>query len=119
MFKFKEKKIDKVKEMLEERILEIEGFLETVDPSTEEYAKASNTLEKLYKLRIEENKNDKDGKDRWINRFITLFIELVGIVLPLGFYAVWMKRGLKFEETGSFTSQTFRGLISNFKPKRK
>ena len=43
-------------------------------------------------------------------------VQALGIVLPLSFYAVWMKRGLQFEETGSFTSKTFQGLTKFFKP---
>lgn len=43
-------------------------------------------------------------------------VEIAGIVIPIVFYGVWMKRGLKFEEEGCFTSATFKGLIGKFKP---
>ena len=35
------------------------------------------------------------------------------------FYAAWMKRGFKFEENGTYTSTTFRGLFNRFKPTKK
>jgi hypothetical protein len=45
-----------------------------------------------------------------------LGIEIIGIGLPLIFYASWMRRGFKFEETGTYTSTTFKGLFNRFKP---
>ena len=54
-------------------------------------------------------------KDRWI-RVGTAAAELV---IPLIFYGVWMRRGFKFEETGAYTSTTFRGLFNRFKPTKK
>ena len=53
------------------------------------------------------------------DRYIRLGLEAAGIILPLAFYAVWMKKGFKFEETGIYTSTTFRGLFNRFKPTKK
>lgn len=53
------------------------------------------------------------------DRYFRLGIGVAEIVLPLIFYATWMKRGFKFEETGTFTSTTFRGLFNRFKPTGK
>lgn len=50
------------------------------------------------------------------DRYFKAGLEAAGIILPLMFYATWMKRGLKFEETGTFTSTTFRGLFNRFRP---
>ena len=58
---------------------------------------------------------EKQSKDNYLK----MGIEVAGMVLPLIFYASWMKKGLKFEETGAFTSTTFKGLISKFKPTSK
>ncbi|GHV47368.1 hypothetical protein FACS189499_04750 [Clostridia bacterium] len=52
-------------------------------------------------------------------RYFRVGVEAAGIILPLIFYAFWMKRGFKFEETGTFTSTTFRGLFGRFKPTKK
>ena len=43
-------------------------------------------------------------------------IEVLGILVPIGFYSRWMKRGFEFEETGTYTSATFKGLFGKFKP---
>ena len=64
---------------------------------------------------IEREKLAEQVKDRYFR------VAMTGaeIVLPLVFYAKWMKQGFKFEETGAYTSTTFRGLINRFKPTRK
>lgn len=53
------------------------------------------------------------------DRYFRLGIGVAEIVLPLIFYATWMKRGFKFEETGTYTSTTFRGLFNRFRPTKK
>ena len=50
------------------------------------------------------------------DRYFKLGIAAAEIVLPLIFYATWMRKGFKFEETGTFTSTTFRGLFNRFRP---
>lgn len=53
------------------------------------------------------------------DRYFRLGIAAAEIILPLVFYAAWMKRGFKFEENGTYTSTTFRGLFNRFKPTKK
>ena len=57
--------------------------------------------------------------DQVLDRYVKIGVATAELVLPLVFYGVWMKRGLKFEETGTFTSQTFKNLFNRFKPTRK
>jgi hypothetical protein len=128
---------EKIESLLTDEIVrEIEG-LASMNPSTDEYAEAVESLVKLYKLRIEELrcKNERDDmicdcldhiddtniKKKQLSfekmdRFFKLGVDLAGIILPLAFYAVWMKRGFKFEETGTYTSGTFKNLFNRFKP---
>lgn len=40
------------------------------------------------------------------------------VVGPLVFYSIWMDRGFRFEEEGTYTSQTFKGLTNKFSPTR-
>ena len=47
---------------------------------------------------------------------IRIGVDVLGVVLPIMFYSKWMVEGLNFETTGTFTSQTFKGLIGKFKP---
>ena len=114
---------DGIKEKLDKEIERELDEMYLAHPNEEGYSAATERLETLYKLKIDEAKAESEvlttnqqlaesKKDRWIK----LGVEVAGIVLPLGFYGIWMGRGLKFEQTGSFTSTTFRGLINRFRP---
>lgn len=50
--------------------------------------------------------------DRWIK----VGSEVVKVAVPIIFYSIWMKKGFEFEETGTYTSNTFRNLFGKFKP---
>lgn len=89
--------------------------------------------EKLYRREMDEqheqNELDKQAREEQFkkdqlaeqikDRYFKLGIGVAEIVLPLIFYATWMKRGFKFEETGTYTSTTFRGLFNRFRPTKK
>ncbi len=116
--------------LLEEAIKSAFEYLQTLDPGSDEYTAAVENLNKLYKQKLEEDKNDIEWednknrresddnyrraqmkemvKDRWFKA------ALAGS--ELAFYATWMVLGLNFEKTGSFLTQTFRNFISRFKP---
>ena len=71
--------------------------------------------------KIEVQTDDKAYKEVLVKRemlqtFVKGGIEVLGVVAPIMFYSAWMKRGLRFEETGTYTSQTFKGLFGKFKP---
>lgn len=53
--------------------------------------------------------------ERNIDKAARYAIDAAGIVVPVVFYNTWMKRGFKFEETGTFTSTTFRNMINKFR----
>ena len=63
--------------------------------------------------------SEKEFRERKIDRWIKIGTTVLEITLPLMFYAHWMRKGFKFEETGTFTSTTFRGLFSHFKPTKR
>ena len=48
-------------------------------------------------------------------KLIDLGVKAAGIILPIIFYGSWVKKGLEFEKEGTFTSTTFKGLISKLK----
>ncbi len=123
--------------LLEEEIrTEIER-LGSLESGSQEYSLAVDSLTKLYKLKLEEDRNaiehmekienrenDQDFKAAQLaesikDRYFRVGIAAAELVLPLMFYGVWMRRGFKFETEGTFTSQTFRGLFSRFKPTKK
>lgn len=68
-------------------------------------------------LRIKEHCLKTNQFNEGLNaNYLRMVIEVAGIVAPLVFYSSWMKKGFKFEETGAFTSSTFKNLIQKFKP---
>ena len=111
--------MDEIIDLLGEEIKEEIQNLSTLEPGSKEKSMAIEDLTKLYRLRIEEL-NKKDQLNEQVkDRYFRLGVEVAGIVLPLIFYASWMRRGFEFEENGTFTSTTFRGLFNRFKPTKK
>ena len=125
--------MEDMKDMLDDVIREEIQILTSLQ-SADEKSSVIDCIVKLYKLRIEETKNESDSIEKFDAReneqllkkeqfdhdkkmaLIKIGLETRGIVLPLIFYGMWMKRGLKFEETGTFTSTTFRNLFGKFRP---
>ena len=97
-----------IKDLLGEEIKTEIQNLSTLEPGSKEKSTAIDDLAKLYRLRIE----DESRKDRYFR----LGVEAAGIILPLIFYGIWLRKGFKFEETGTFTSTTFRNLFNRFRP---
>lgn len=70
--------------------------------------------------RVQEKEfQDRQAKDQVIDRCVRMGVQIGELVLPLIFYGIWMNRGFKFEESGSFTSTTFKNLLNRFKPTKK
>lgn len=135
---------ENINELLDEEIAaEIRSISEMKDGSTEK-SKAIDDLATLYKLRIEENRNlweadekydrrkmeeeaglrDEDIKRTQISeqikdRYFKVGIAAAELMIPLVFYGIWMNKGFKFEETGAYTSTTFKGLFNRFRPTKK
>lgn len=107
----------------------------------DEKSEVIKNLAALHKLRIEEIKTETEIEEKserramdkaahdedatlkafqldenTLDRYAKIGIAAAELVLPLMFYGVWMRRGLRFEETGTFTSQTFKNLFNRFKP---
>lgn len=143
--------MEKIEDLLGEEIKNQIESISSLNPGSVERSKAIDDLTKLYKLRIEETKNNSeldekrerrlmekeqydDGlldreyeakfkreqlSEQVKDRYIRLGTAAAELILPLIFYAVWMRRGFKFEKDGTYTSTTFRGLFSRFKPTKK
>lgn len=125
------------KNLLEEEIKSEISNLSKLEYGCEKHTAAVESLNKLYKLKLEEDKNyleyvdkekvrnaDKSFKNTQMkenvkDRYFRIGTAAFELILPLICYGVWMRRGFKFEENGTFTSQTFRGLFSRFKPTKK
>lgn len=123
--------------LLEEEIKAEIKRLGSLESGSQEHTAAVDSLTKLYKLKLEEDKNTYERLDKIENReidqesktaqmaesvkdrYFRFGMAAAELVLPLMFYGVWMRRGFKFEQDGTFTSQTFRGLFSRFRPTKK
>ena len=128
---------EEIRDLLGEVIKTEIRNLSTLEPGSKEKSTAIEDLAKLYRLRIEETRNEWDFNEKYESRdsdmqfkknqleeqvkdrYFRFGVEVASIILPLIFYAAWMKRGFKFEETGTFTSTTFRGLFNRFRPTKK
>lgn len=132
-----------IKKMLDDAIEnEIQNLGSASDAN--EKSEVIKNLAALHKLRIDEIKTEIENEEKVerrvmdkaahdfdedckkvqisenvLDRYTRIGIAAAELVLPLMFYGVWMKRGLRFEETGTFTSQTFKNLFNRFKPTRK
>lgn len=118
--------------------------LSFLEPGSKEQTEAIENIVKLYRVRIEDSKAaieynkgiddnefrqeqmEKEERSRKeqlaeqrIDRFVRIGIAAAELMVPIIFYSAWMKKGFKFEETGSFTSMTFKNLINRFKPTKK
>lgn len=128
---------DDIRDLLSEEVAAEIRELSQLKPGSKDHADAVESLAKLYSLIIDENKNEMEYRERVdrntcddkfkmrqfraeeFGRYLRLGVDAAGIVLPLFFYAAWMRKGFEFETTGTFTSQTFRGLFSKFRPTGK
>ena len=129
--------MEEIRELLDDEIKAEIGSLESLAFGSKEHLTATENIATLYKLRVEETKNVLDFEEKAENRkhdellkkeqlaeqvkdrYFRLGISTAELVLPLMFYAVWMRKGFKFEENGTFTSTTFRGLFNRFRPTKK
>ena len=55
-------------------------------------------------------------REQKIDRYVRTGVAAAELILPLVFYGIWMKRGFKFEESGVYSSTTFKNLFNRFKP---
>ena len=135
---------DNIRDLLSGEISREIQALSSLNAGSKEKSTAIDDLAKLYKLRIEESKNDWEYDEKYNrrvmeeeagtrdeemkrtqlseqikDRYFRLGIAAAELMIPLMFYGIWMKRGFKFEETGTYTSTTFRGLFNRFRPTRK
>jgi hypothetical protein len=103
------------KKLLDEQIkMEIESLC-LMETGSEEKEKEVENLAKLYKLRIEEDKNERENENVQKRDFIDkvkIGVEVGLGALNLFITCYWMHKTFKFEETGSITSSAGRGMFN-------
>ncbi len=121
--------MNRSKDMLEEELQRGIKALGDVEPNSDQYDAIVDSISILYKLKIEEAKSEieyqkelvkqeLDGaksKDERKFQYIRTGVE-IGLGLSSLMVSIWFaKKGFRFEETGTYTSQTFRNSLSRFK----
>lgn len=128
---------DEIKAKLDEEIMDQLSVLSDMDVGSDKRKTAVDDLVKLYRLRIEETKNDRDfiegvnarereeqfKKEQIVDqvkeRKFRFGMAAAELLIPLIFYASMFYSGLDFEKEETFTSNMLRNLISRFKPTKK
>jgi hypothetical protein len=139
-----EEDIRDIRALLNEEIASEIQIVSNLELGSKEHTAAVGDLAKLYQLRIDESKNEWDADEKHNqrimedetnardeafrqtqiaeqikDRYFRVGIATAELIVPLIFYGIWMRKGFKFEETGAYTSTTFKGLFNRFKPTKK
>lgn len=112
---------EQIIEMIEKEITDTLTKIKDMEPGSKERDDAMKYISELYSTLNSERKCLIESQKVDFDKIISigkLGIDLFGVVGPLLLYNSWMKKGFEFEKTGMITSQTFKGLISKFKPTR-
>lgn len=120
--------MDKSKELLTRQLeVEIEK-LATMEDGSEEKQKTIDGISQMYRLKLEEDKRELELASKDVefeiqekHKLIDTVLDGVkvavsvvgGVVVPI----IFMRKGFKFEETGTYTSQTFKNLFGKFRLK--
>lgn len=114
-------------EKIEEVISESLDNLSSLEAT--EKVKEVQAIDILYRINLEQAKLEQSeaenqaktvrennkAKEETKQNLIKSFTDVFKTVAPLTIYMFCYSKGLKFEETGAFTSQTFKGLLSKVK----
>lgn len=130
---------EEIRESLDEEIKRLIEDLGTFESGSEEYAKATKDLATLYKLRTDEEKNEREFDEKLVNHedeieykrnqlkeqkkekigcyiidVLKIGVPLVGLIMTLATNTEVFNKGLQFEQEGVFTSAMVREGIKNF-----
>ena len=109
-----------IEELLKEQYRQtLVGLSETTFETDEAIweLKKLNELGKQYQLMTQTNSEaaakkeenilkTKQAKEGRVERWVTIFINGAAVFLPILVSSHWMSKGLRFEESGTFTSKT-------------
>ena len=97
---------------LERKKIDNNLYIEGRKIDSNEMIQNENIDVKKYEITQERKKILNDN----IGNYLKIGVQVAGIVIPTIFYGNWIREGLEFEKTGTFTSKTFTGLLSKIKP---
>lgn len=70
----------------------------------------------LYERDVEAAKAEEEKRNKQFDRVIKIGLDLAAIAVPATIYTVLFLVGLKFEETGSFSTSWMRNLMGKIRP---
>lgn len=116
----KEAELTQKNEELEKKVsmFEAEQKLKEEQFKSELEMRQKELDEQVRKNEFDRIHTEREREDTKKDNIVDYGIRGAGIVLPLIFYGAWLKMGMSFEEKGTFTSATFKGLFNKFKPTR-
>ena len=90
------------------------------DANVRENEIKKSQLDEQIKADVQDEQYKRSQLDEQVkDRYFKLGIAAAELLIPIMFYGIWMRKGFKFEETGTYTSTTFRGLFNRFRPTKK
>ena len=112
-------RIDETKSELDAEDKRSRRTLES-EASVRENEIKKSQLDEQIKADVQDEQYKRSQLDEQVkDRYFRLGIAAAELLIPLMFYGIWMRKGFKFEETGTYTSTTFRGLFNRFRPTKK
>lgn len=107
--------MDDNKKLLDRQIkTDIENLC-LMEAGSEQKEKEVENLAKLYKLRIDEDKNERESKDAHKSTIVDavkIGAEIGLALINVAVAGYWMRKTFIFEETGSITSTTGRSALN-------
>lgn len=94
-----------------------------MDTESEEFEKAMHNIERIHKMLNDDERlivdkrlkeDDKADLKFWVEKVI---VPALGVAIPTGVTMWCFTKGMKFEETGTFTSVGMRNIVSKTTPK--
>lgn len=122
-----------IRQMLDEEYRNTLRAVSEAQTGSEEAKWQMQKLTELHKQRIDEEQTDRDTSFRYeelelkkkqieegkFDRVVRLVVDGAAIIVPCVVSSYWMGKGLKFEETGSFTSRVGNWVSGHFRIFRK
>ena len=134
-------------DLLDEEIKREFDALASMEPGSDEWIVTSNSVQNFCRIRMDcvrigsefddkeaqrnhekelkemdsardEAKLQDQKKARKMEVIKDIALGVTGIGLPLLAYRLMFKEGMKFEQTGTYTSQTFKNLLKNIRPNK-
>lgn len=118
-----EGKVDAIRDLAALHKLRIEEIKAQTDAEEKAQRREMDSEQRKAELISKDTDRTQDEKlqacqlrEQKIDRYVRVGVAAVELMAPLVFYGIWMKRGFKFEESGVYSSTTFRNLFSRFRP---